>query len=451
MKTKINNYINQYSESSPLVVFRVLFGLIMLISVIRFWSNGWIETTYINPDFHFKYYGFEWVKSLGSWNYVLFLICGLSSFFIMIGYKYTLSCIIFFTSFTYIELIDKTTYLNHYYFISIISFILIFVPANCQFSVDSFVKKTSYISIPRWSIDVVKYMLFIVYFCAGIAKINSDWLIEAQPLKTWLPGKYDLPLVGEYLHQSWIHYFMSWGGMIYDILIGFLLFSKKFRNYAFILVIIFHVMTSIFFPSIGMFPYIMIIATMIFLDSHLHNKIILFLSNFFKSKKESKTKEKISIKNKKLKIITLSLLIFLQIILPFRYSIYDGELFWTEEGYRFSWRVMLMEKSGIATFTIIDNNSKKRVVVSNDEFLTSFQEKQMSHQPDFILEYANYLKQYYKQKGFSDPSVYVDCFVSLNGRLSKRFIKNDIDLLKIDESMRRKNWILPFNDEIQGF
>ena len=141
----------------------------------------------------------------------------------------------------------------------------------------------------------------------------------------------------------------------------------------------------------------------------------------------------------------------MQIILPFRYSIYDGELFWTEEGYRFSWRVMLMEKSGIATFTIIDNNSKKRVVVSNDEFLTSFQEKQMSHQPDFILEYANYLKQYYKQKGFSDPSVYVDCFVSLNGRLSKRFIKNDIDLLKIDESMRRKNWILPFNDEIQGF
>ena len=100
---------------------------------------------------------------------------------------------------------------------------------------------------------------------------------------------------------------------------------------------------------------------------------------------------------------------------------------------------------------VVDNNSKKRVVVSNDEFLTSFQEKQMSHQPDFILEYAKYLGKYYNQKGFSNPSVYVDCFVTLNGRLSKRFIKNDIDLLKIDESMKRKNWILPFNDEIQGF
>ena len=76
-----------------------------------------------------------------------------------------------------------------------------------------------------------------------------------------------------------------------------------------------------------------------------------------------------------------------------------------------------MEKSGIATFTVIDNNSKKRAVVSNDEFLTSFQEKQMSHQPDFILEYAKYLGKYYNQKGFSNPSVYVDCFVTLNLKL----------------------------------
>lgn len=451
MKTKINNYINQYSESSPLVVFRILFGLIMLVSVIRFWNNGWIETTYISPDFHFKYYGFEWVKSLGSWNYFLFLICGLSSLFIMLGYKYTIASITFFISFTYIELIDKTTYLNHYYFISIISFILIFLPANCQFSLDSFFKKSSYTKIPRWSIDVIKYMLFIIYFCAGIAKINSDWLLEAQPLKTWLPGKYDLPLIGKYLSKNWIHYFMSWGGMIYDILIGFLLFSKKFRNFAFILVIIFHVMTSIFFPSIGMFPYIMIIATMIFLNYNLHNKMIRFLSNLFNSKRELNIKENIIIKYKKVKIITLSLIVFVQILLPFRYLIYEGELFWTEEGYRFSWRVMLMEKSGIATFTVIDNNSKKRVVVSNDEFLTSFQEKQMSHQPDFILEYARYLAAHYKQKGFSNPSVYVDSYVTLNGRLSQRFVKNNVDLLKINESIRRKNWILPFNDEIQGF
>ena len=92
---------------------------------------------------------------------------------------------------------------------------------------------------------------------------------------------------------------------------------------------------------------------MIFLNYNLHNKMIRFLSNLFNSKRELNKKENITLKYKKIKIITLSLIVFLQILLPFRYLIYEGELFWTEEGYRFSWRVMLMEKSGIATFTVI--------------------------------------------------------------------------------------------------
>ena len=54
-------------------------------------------------------------------------------------------------------------------------------------------------------------MLCIVYFYAGFAKINSDWLIEAQPLKIWLQGSYDIPLIGELLQKKWVHYTMSWG------------------------------------------------------------------------------------------------------------------------------------------------------------------------------------------------------------------------------------------------
>ena len=275
MQQKIKTYLSAHTEGSPLAIFRVLFGLLMLISIIRFWHNGWIETVYINPDFHFKYYGFEWVKSLGKWNYILFSICGISSLSIMLGYKYVLSCILFFLSFTYIELIDKTTYLNHYYFISIIAFILIFLPANQQFSLDNIRKKVEYKQVPRWTIDIIKIILLLVYFYAGLSKINSDWLIKAVPISIWLPGKYDLPIIGHLMSEKWLHYIISWGGMLYDLLIGFFLFSYRFRNYAFILVIIFHIMTYIFFPSIGMFPFIMICSTIIFLDSKKHNKIII--------------------------------------------------------------------------------------------------------------------------------------------------------------------------------
>ena len=98
--------------------------------MIRFWLKGWIETIYIQPNFHFSYFGFEWVKPLGNYTYILFIICGLAAIFIALGFKYRMAIITFFLSFTYIELMDKTIYLNHYYFISMMSFLMIFLPLN---------------------------------------------------------------------------------------------------------------------------------------------------------------------------------------------------------------------------------------------------------------------------------------------------------------------------------
>ena len=172
MKKRINTYFKRQTNAAPLAVFRVFFGLLMCISIIRFWSKGWINSLYIEPDFHFSYYGFEWAQPLGVYTYLVFFICGLSAIFIALGYRYKLAMVIFFLSFTYIELMDKTTYLNHYYFISILSFLMIFLPANAYFSIDNNFKKRSYKEIPKWSIDCIKLLLSIVYFYSGLAKIN---------------------------------------------------------------------------------------------------------------------------------------------------------------------------------------------------------------------------------------------------------------------------------------
>lgn len=455
MNYSLKPYLNKNTDSSPLAVFRIGFGLMMCYGIIRFWSKGWIETIYIQPEFHFSYYGFDWVKPLGEYTYLLFFICGLSAFFVALGFKYRLAVITFFLSFTYIELMDKTSYLNHYYFISLMSFLLIFLPANSTFSVDAYLRKKAYKNIPNWTIDSVKLLLGIVYFYAGIAKINSDWLLKAMPLKIWLPSKYDLPLIGETLmQQEWFHYAMSWSGMLYDLTIPFLLLYKKTRWFAFTLVVFFHIFTRILFP-IGMFPYVMIISTLIFFDSDFHKKIILFLRKIINSLFKLKTQsidfiEHYPFKLKSKTIIIVSIFFVIQLVFPFRYALYPNELFWTEEGYRFSWRVMLMEKMGNASFKIVDAKTGNYFYVNNTDFLTPFQEKQMSFQPDFILEYAHYLGDHFKSQGHKNIQVFVDSYVALNGRLSQPFINSEIDLYQEKESFKPKNWILPFNDEIKG-
>ena len=447
-------YIQKQTEAAPLAVFRILFGLLMLISIIRFWSYGWIDKLYIQPKIFFSYYGFEWIKPLGNYTYIIFVICGLSALFVALGYKYKIAIITFFLSFTYIELMDKTTYLNHYYFISILSFLLIFLPANAYFSIDAFRNnKKAYQYIPKWTIDSIKLLLGIVYFYAGLAKLNSDWLFKAMPLKIWLPSKFDVPFFGDYFHLNWTHYVFSWGGAVYDLMIPFLLLYRPTRWFAFSLVVFFHVFTRVLFP-IGMFPYIMIFSALIFFDSNFHRKLIEYFARIikidasvFNNKKYFKPLSEIRYK------VSYKFLIFFfatQLLFPFRYVLYPGELFWTEEGYRFSWRVMLIEKAGYAQFKIIDGKTKKWFYVDNTDFLTPFQEKQMATQSDFILQYAKHLEKHFSEQGHQNIEIYVESYVTLNGRLSKTYIDPKTDLTKQKESFKHKDWIVPFKDEITG-
>jgi hypothetical protein len=329
---------------------------------------------------------------------------------------------------------------------------MIFLPANARFSLDAYLRKKEYDKVPKWTIYSIKLLLGIVYFYAGLAKLNSDWLFRAQPLKIWLTSKYDLPLIGSnFMQQEWFHFMMSWGGAIYDLTIPFLLLYKRTRTIAFLLVIFFHVFTRILFP-IGMFPYIMIVSALIFFDPKLHRSIIAGFQriSIFKKSNLRRVKEyqyEALSKN----VITKMIVLFFvfQLLFPWRYLLYPGELFWTEEGYRFSWRVMLIEKSGIATFKIVDGKTKKFFYVDNTDFLTPFQEKEMSSQPDFILQYANYLGDHFSSQGHQNVEVYVDSYVALNGRLSEKFIDPNINLYQVKESFNHKDWILPFQHPIK--
>lgn len=454
MYQSLTKYFTTYTSTATLAFFRLAFGLMMLLSLMRFAAYGWIDKFYIQPSFHFSYYGFEWVKPLGVYTYLLYIFAGIAAFFVAIGFKYRISIITFFLAFTYIELMDKTYYLNHYYFISLVSFVLIFLPANAYFSVDSYRnRELAFAKIPRWNIDILKVMLAIVYFYAGLAKINSDWLLEAMPLRIWLPTNADLPLIGSLLKETWVAYAFSWFGMIYDLGIVFLLLYKPTRLFGFFIVVVFHVMTRILFP-IGVFPYVMIISTLIFFDSDFHQKVLFFFSKFKIHRniwENNKTKIVTFTKVYQTKLVFLSSFLLFQLAFPFRYLLYPNELFWTEEGFRFSWRVMLMEKAGYTEFKVTDALTNKTIHVNNSEFLTRFQEKQMSFQPDFIIQYAHHLHDFYQKQGINNPIVTVESYVALNGRLSQRYIDPKINLAKEHDTFQHKNWILPFNDTIKGF
>ena len=271
------------TSAAPLAVYRIGFGLLMLFSTIRFIANGWVTTQYIEPDFHFSYYGFEWVPyPTPNGIYLLFALMLIGAVLIMIGLFYRIGTIVFFLSFTYVELLDKANYLNHYYFVSLIAFLLIFIPANRYFSLDvKFGFAPCSKTCSKWHIKILQFQIAIVYIFAGIAKLESDWLLHAQPLKFWLHTAHHYPVIGPLLKQNWVAYTFAWFGCIYDLTIVYFLINKKTRTIAYLFVIIFHLTTWLLFP-IGVFPWVMIMATLIFFSPPFHEKILNFLRLIFK-------------------------------------------------------------------------------------------------------------------------------------------------------------------------
>ncbi|MEM9051668.1 MAG: HTTM domain-containing protein, partial [Bacteroidota bacterium] len=349
--------------------------------------------------------------------------------------------------FSYVELIDITYYLNHYYYVSLVAFLLIFVPANRGFSFDA--KRNPSIAqsnVSRWCILIFQFQITVVYLYAGLAKINSDWLLNALPLAMWLPAKSDLPIIGTLFKYKLTAYVFSWFGMLFDTFIVVFLLFKRTRWVAYIAVIIFHVLTGILF-RIGVFPLVMIFSVLIFFSEGFHKNLLSRLAKLINYNEllSNEHKSDVSPKTKNRLIIPSILVFFIfQFLFPWRYLLYPGNLFWTEEGYRFSWRVMLMEKAGTATFFVKDGEEGREGSVINNQFLNAHQEKQMAMQPDMILQYAHLLEEHYKEKGMDDPQIRAEVWVTLNSRPASLLIDPSLDLTEIEDSWEHKDWIMPY-------
>lgn len=434
-----NKYIHQQIPIAPLISFRIVFGLIMFFSASRFFLNGWVYQLFIEPEFYFTFLPF--IKPLSeTTTYIAFGIMAFSALSIAFGFLYRLTTILYFSIFTYFELLDKSNYLNHYYFVSLVAFLLIFLPAGKAFSIDNLIfrnKNTTH--VPAYQINMIKLMIGILYFFAGVAKLNPDWLFNAMPLKIWLQARYNFPLIGNILTQEWVAYFFSWAGCIFDLSIFFLLIINRTRIFAYLALIFFHVMTSSLFP-IGVFPYIMISITTIFFSAEVHQKIHKFIFNL-----DWKNIDTHYYQNKLYNNILLySLYIFvaIQLILPFRYLLYQGNLFWHEQGFRFSWRVMLIEKVGYASFYITADNAKGKIAVNNNKYLNRTQIKYLNTQPDMMVQYAHFLKDKYESFGYKNPKVFAEVYITLNGRPSRLFNDTTVDLATQKNNLKQKTWIL---------
>ena len=426
-------------SAAPFFMLRLVFGLLMAGGTLRFMLLGWVDDHYIQPVFHFSYFGLSWLP-LASPSLLYaghILLIGVAILFAL-GIFYRPCAIMMGLLFTYFELIDLAYYLNHYYFVSLACFLFCWVPAPLSNA------PNPGWTLPRWSVWMFRLMLGLVYVYAGMAKINSEWLLKGLPLSLWLPAHASTPVLGALFSWKPSALLFSWFGMVYDLTIPLFLMWRPTRPWAYSAVVVFHLLTGLLF-QIGVFPVVMMGATLVFFSDAWHERILSFLRKtgpFFGIVNKRATPGAVS-RFWPWAPILLGLFFAFQILFPWRYLLYPGNIFWTEEGYRFSWRVMLMEKAGTALFYVRDGVSGKEGIVDNRDFLNAHQEKQMAMQPDMVLQYAQFLARHYAGKGVRNPEVRAEIYVTLNGNPSRPMVSPDQNLLLLEDNWAHKSWILP--------
>jgi len=435
MGTEWTRSLGAEVDAASLAAVRIAFGLLMLVAVARYFVHGWIAELFVAPTYFFPYAGLAWIRPWpGAGMYLHFAALGILALAIAAGYRTRASAALFCVGFTWVHLIDKTNYLNHYYLISLVAGLLAVLPADRAASLDARRRpEHAAATVPAWAVWALRAQLGLVYVFGGIAKLHPDWLLHAQPLKMWLGASAGAPLVGPLLETAWMAYLCSWAGVLFDLSIVPLLLWRRTRPFAYAAVIVFHLLTAWLFP-IGMFPWIMIALTTVFFAPDWPRRWLRLAPRPAVAAVPERAAAG------RLVPAFLAVHLIVQILLPLRALAAPGAVLWREDGFRFAWRVMVMEKNGLVTFRLRDGATGATWTVDPRRRLTPLQARMMATQPDMILAFARVLAAEARARGHAAVEVRADAFAALNGRPAQRFVDPDVDLL---DPGPRAGWILP--------
>ncbi|WP_438031353.1 HTTM domain-containing protein [Sorangium sp. So ce233] len=331
-------------------------------------------------------------------------------------------------------LLDKAQYLNHLYLLCLLGLLLAAAPAHRAFSLDRLGARRAAGSgappsapaetVPRLYLFALKAQIAIVYFYGGIAKLNGDWP-RGQSLTLWLAEHRGAPLAGPLLATPAARLALSYAGLLIDLSMGFLLFSRRTFPLGAALAVAFNLSNALLF-KIGLFPYAMIASLALFADPSWPRRRLPFL--FQGADRPGDGPPALSPAAGRRSALPLALLhvyLLVHVVVPLRHWLYPGDVAWNEAGHRFSWRMKLRDKNvSELDIHVLDPRTGVRESLDLGEWLTDRQLGEMCTRPDMIVDFARHVADRWQEDSGVRPIV----TASLNGGPFRDLVDPTLDL-----------------------
>ena len=430
-------WLSRPVDAISLTWARVTLGLILSWEAVRYAYHGRIHAYYIEPGFTFPYFGFGWVQPLpGDWMVAVFGLIFIAGICVALGLVYRLASVLLFVSLSYVFLLDEAQYLNHIYLCCLLCFLLCFLPANRAHALDTRLGLSAPAPVvPAWTLALLRWQVGLVYFWGGVAKLNGDWL-SAMPLLDWMEARRGMAVVGPLLAWDPTAWLMSYAGLLLDLLLFPLLSWRRSRPYALAAAILFHVLNAAIF-TIGIFPFLMVAWTLLFLEPAQLRGLL----------RRPQLPSLPAVRPlSSAGVVLLGLWLAVQMALPLRHWAYPGDVAWTEEGHRFSWRMKLRSKQSNASFVARDVDTGQEWKIRPTDLLTRRQARKMSTRPDMIVLFAHHIEAQLRARGHREVEVRALVMASLNGRKKQLLIDPDVDLTQEERVLwPAASWIVPLS------
>lgn len=359
--------------------------------------------------------------------FVLALLCAAGLF-------YRVSAALLCAALTYVFLLDKAQYLNHLYLLCLLGLLLAVAPAHRALSLDLLRARRAAPSsapaetTPRYYLFALKVQIAIVYFYGGVAKLNGDWL-RGQPLTMWLADRADAPLVGPLLATPAAGLALSYAGLLIDLSMGFLLFSRRTFPLGAAIAVAFNLSNAFLF-KIGIFPYAMIASLALFGDPSWPRRRLPFL--FRAADRAAGGVPAPSPAAPRRRALPLALLhgyLLFHLAVPLRHWAYPGDVAWNEAGHRFSWRMKLRDKNvSELDIHVLDPRTGVRESLDLGEWLTDRQLGEMCTRPDMLVDFARHVADRWQEDFGVRPIVTAKVVASLNGGPFRDLVDPTLDL-----------------------